>query len=529
MDRQLVYPGAIPLDTDILNTNKNAMVALGKLASAILGSGTALNGLACTPNTPAALNVLVTPGEMYVATTTDATPYGSLAADPRPLTKQGIMLDTVTLACPAPTTAGQSINYLVQVGYWEGDTNNTTLPYYNASNPSQAYSGPSNSGTAQASTRAAQVVASVKAGAPAATGSQVTPAPDTFFVGAWVVTVAYGQTQITAGNITMYPGAPFIGATLLQRAPLASPALTGTPTAPTPAGGDSSTKIATTAFVAGANTASASKWQTARTVSITGDMTWSVSIDGSGNATAAGALANSGVSAGTYNNSATAITPYTVDAKGRITGTGTPITITPAWGSITGKPTTLGGFGITDALPLTGGVLTGDITTYRPGTPTTGAIFLGNQSGGGRYLYYDGSSYNLPGAPLSNNGAQVVTANGGTWAINISGSAATVSSVTSSQVLNATAGATAGAVGTYVFGTINGTEIHIGGTYAGSALIPSGVYVTSTLPFDTAGSGTASALVAGSAYLSGTWMAMGTVYYNSASSYARATLFLRIA
>lgn len=35
-------------------------------------------------------------------------------------------------------------------------------------------------------------------------------------------------------------------------APLASPALTGTPTAPTPAAGDSSTKIATTAFVQGA-------------------------------------------------------------------------------------------------------------------------------------------------------------------------------------------------------------------------------------------------------------------------------------
>lgn len=35
------------------------------------------------------------------------------------------------------------------------------------------------------------------------------------------------------------------------KAPLASPALTGTPTAPTPTAGDSSTKIATTAFVQG--------------------------------------------------------------------------------------------------------------------------------------------------------------------------------------------------------------------------------------------------------------------------------------
>ena len=41
-------------------------------------------------------------------------------------------------------------------------------------------------------------------------------------------------------------------AALDAKAPLASPALTGVPTAPTAAGGTSSTQIATTAFVAGA-------------------------------------------------------------------------------------------------------------------------------------------------------------------------------------------------------------------------------------------------------------------------------------
>ena len=42
-----------------------------------------------------------------------------------------------------------------------------------------------------------------------------------------------------------------INTALAEKAPLASPALTGAPTAPTPAAGDSSTKIATTAFVQG--------------------------------------------------------------------------------------------------------------------------------------------------------------------------------------------------------------------------------------------------------------------------------------
>ena len=43
-----------------------------------------------------------------------------------------------------------------------------------------------------------------------------------------------------------------LDAALTAKAPLASPALTGTPTAPTPTAGDNTTKIATTAFVAAA-------------------------------------------------------------------------------------------------------------------------------------------------------------------------------------------------------------------------------------------------------------------------------------
>jgi len=64
-------------------------------------------------------------------------------------------------------------------------------------------------------------------------------------------------------------------------------------------------------------------------------------------------LSDSGVVAGTYQN-ATTITPLTIDAKGRVTSVGTPATITPAFSSITGKPTTITGYGITDGVTLTG-------------------------------------------------------------------------------------------------------------------------------------------------------------------------------
>lgn len=67
------------------------------------------------------------------------------------------------------------------------------------------------------------------------------------------------------------------------------------------------------ALIGNADTAtSAGKWTTARTLSFTGDVTGSSSVDGSANVATALTLANSGVTIGTYNN-------VTVDVKGRVT------------------------------------------------------------------------------------------------------------------------------------------------------------------------------------------------------------------
>ena len=66
------------------------------------------------------------------------------------------------------------------------------------------------------------------------------------------------------------------------------------------------------------NAGTATKLATARTLGLSGDVTGSVSFDGSANATIAATLANSGVTAGTY-GSATQVGQVTVDAKGRVT------------------------------------------------------------------------------------------------------------------------------------------------------------------------------------------------------------------
>lgn len=99
-----------------------------------------------------------------------------------------------------------------------------------------------------------------------------------------------------------------------------------------------------------ATASAADKLTTARTIGMTGDVTWSVSFDGSANVSAAGTLANSGVTAGTYPK-------VTVNAKGLVTGGASLVAADiPSldWSKIsTGKPTTAAGYGIGDVYTKT--------------------------------------------------------------------------------------------------------------------------------------------------------------------------------
>ncbi|MCA8013298.1 gp53-like domain-containing protein [Burkholderia vietnamiensis] len=214
MDRQIVYAGQIPLETDLLNTNRNAYTALGMLIQDMFGTSTVFSGLGCVPTSPAGMTVNVNPGRVYSLQQRDPAAYSSLGQDTtNQIMKQGALLSATNFSCPAPATSGYSVNYLISASFLEQDTNAVVLPYYNSTNPSQAFSGPpvngQSSGTAQNTTRQDTIQLTLTAGVAATTGSQQTPATPTGQIPLWVITVAYGQSSITASSISAVSGSPF--------------------------------------------------------------------------------------------------------------------------------------------------------------------------------------------------------------------------------------------------------------------------------------------------------------------------------
>ncbi len=209
MDRIIVYPGGIPLDTDILATNQNTMIALGYLAQMVLGTNPVVDGLVCTRTVPPSMAVTVSPGSITQLSVVDVTAYGTLPANTTsPLIKMGISLAGGVFSLQPPATPGQTIAYLLEATLQEADVNPLTLPYYNAANPSQPYSGPTNSGQAQATRRVQQVQLQMKAGTPAATGTQIPPGADSGWMALYVVSVGYGQTTIDSTSISVAPTSP---------------------------------------------------------------------------------------------------------------------------------------------------------------------------------------------------------------------------------------------------------------------------------------------------------------------------------
>lgn len=87
---------------------------------------------------------------------------------------------------------------------------------------------------------------------PAADTNSTVAATTAYVLGQLASTTSPMSGTAAVGTSTRAARADHVHPTDTSRAPLASPAFTGTPTAPTPAAGDNSTTLATTAFVTGA-------------------------------------------------------------------------------------------------------------------------------------------------------------------------------------------------------------------------------------------------------------------------------------
>ena len=246
MDRQIVYPGAVPLDTDLMLQSRHAMIGLGYLAKMIIGDGGCYaDGFACAPGQ--GLSVVIGPGSLSYPTVVDAGFVGSLPPDGDPLVKLGVNTSPVTLSIAGPGL------FMVSGCVLEAQAGDVVVAYYNAANPSQTLFGPSGNGTAQASVIQQRVSLSVTSGNGVPSGS----------LPLWTISVPADATTITSAMISEASGAPFLTVKLPVAAPLASPTFTGTPNAPTPAAGDVSTLLATTAFVSAAVRQFRAVWTTA--------------------------------------------------------------------------------------------------------------------------------------------------------------------------------------------------------------------------------------------------------------------------
>jgi hypothetical protein len=208
MDRVIVYDGALPRTTDVLNLNKNIMAGLAYATRGVLGTHTEVHDLACTPGT--GLSVSVGPGAIYTLDESDITAYGDLGIDPtHMLVKQGILSDPVTMVVQPPLVGGYSQYFLVQAILQELDTGPAVLPFVNSSNPSQPFEGPADTGTSTQSVRQLKVYLQMKAGNPALTGTEAIPSADVGYTALWAVHTTFNQTQIQTTDITLIPTAPY--------------------------------------------------------------------------------------------------------------------------------------------------------------------------------------------------------------------------------------------------------------------------------------------------------------------------------
>lgn len=234
-NRPTIYDEEQGRTFDILWGWRDAMIALGQMEQDITGNTTGhMAGFAGSPTGPATLTINLAAGRIYQQSAVDTTAWGALASDSDIIQQQGAAAAQQVTLSTAALSAGQSQWALIECQFAQvdevapGDPTGGLLFYFNSANPSQPFQGPGNSGQIQNTTRLGSVSIRVVLGAPATTGSEVPPQPDTGWLPMYLIDLTFGQTQITSGQILIagpsaglnvpsnYPGAPFVAGLLNQ-------------------------------------------------------------------------------------------------------------------------------------------------------------------------------------------------------------------------------------------------------------------------------------------------------------------------
>ncbi|BCI68060.1 glycine-rich domain-containing protein [Acetobacter aceti] len=154
MDRQIIYPGSVALDTDLLNAGRSTKMGLGRLAFLLFGEVSAAQGFTVALSST---DLTATVGEGTVISTgpIDQTAIGGLggglAADTDTVLNQYDSWELQTV----PLTAGATNTIWAVCSETDGVP--AVLPFYNSENPSQTLAGSGNSGADLPTQRQARV------------------------------------------------------------------------------------------------------------------------------------------------------------------------------------------------------------------------------------------------------------------------------------------------------------------------------------------------------------------------------------